>query len=434
MKKLLIINIAALGHNISSLMKEKGYNASWTGLLKGKVNSVFPAVTCSVQASFKTASTPDVHGMTFNGFFDQKLCKPLFWEQSSKLLDISPFWNEKEFQNIETASLFWQQSLDSQTDIILSPAPIHKHHGGMIQDCYSRPADLYNSICEKIGSFNLMNYWGPFAGIKSSQWISEATIFTMKNLAPDLVLTYLPHLDYILQKEGLDALNSEKAFNQLGSILDVLIHHASQMGYHVIFFGDYAMQNVDSVVYPNKILKENGLFKCREIKNMLYPDYYATKAIAVTDHQIAHIMISDKKSKEFVKSLFDQTKGIQDVLDTEQQKAMNIFHENSGDLILLAEPNAWFSYKWWDKKKNAPDYASHVDIHNKPGFDPCELFMEWPNPFKVSSDDTRIKGSHGICSKETSVIWGTDIEIETQPKTIIEIAEIAKNFLRKHNK
>ena len=50
-------------------------------------------------------------------------------------------------------------------------------------------------------------------------------------------------------------------------------------------------------------------------------------------------------------------------------------HPRSGDLVLLAKPGAWFAYPWFDAAE-APDYARTVDIHRKPGFDPCELLLD----------------------------------------------------------
>ena len=38
--------------------------------------------------------------------------------------------------------MFWQQSMGEAVDLIVTPAPIHKHSGGMIQACYTQPAEL----------------------------------------------------------------------------------------------------------------------------------------------------------------------------------------------------------------------------------------------------------------------------------------------------
>ena len=84
---------------------------------------------------------------------------------------------------------------------------------------------------------------------------------------------------------------------------------------------------------------------------------------------------------------------------------------------LLAEPDAWFAYPFWLDDRHAPDYARTVDIHRKPGYDPCELFFDpkllWPKGralrrlvqkklgFRtlfdvVPLDPTLVRGSHGL--------------------------------------
>ena len=50
--------------------------------------------------------------------------------------------------------------------------------------------------------------------------------------------------------------------------------------------------------------------------------------------------------------------------------------------MVLSEPDAWFAYPYWLDDRLAPDFARTVDIHRKPGYDPCELFFDpdlwWP--------------------------------------------------------
>ena len=67
---------------------------------------------------------------------------------------------------------------------------------------------------------------------------------------------------------------------------------------------------------------------------------------------------------------------------------------DAGELVLTAAPGAWFAYPWWERRGDAPDYAGHVDIHNKIGFDPNELF--WGIPFLTTSQNPRrVRGTHG---------------------------------------
>ena len=50
--------------------------------------------------------------------------------------------------------------------------------------------------------------------------------------------------------------------------------------------------------------------------------------------------------------------------------------ERGGDWVAIAEPDAWFTYYFWENDDRAPDYARCVDIHRKPGYDPAELFID----------------------------------------------------------
>jgi hypothetical protein len=91
-------------------------------------------------------------------------------------------------------------------------------------------------------------------------------------------------------------------------------------------------------------------------------------------------------------------------------------HARSGDLVLVADPDAWFTYYYWLDDAVAPDYARTVDIHRKPGYDPAELFLDpslaapklriarrllgkklgFRNLMDVIGiDPTLVKGSHG---------------------------------------
>lgn len=50
-------------------------------------------------------------------------------------------------------------------------------------------------------------------------------------------------------------------------------------------------------------------------------------------------------------------------------------HERAGELVAMAEPDAWFTYYYWLGDDRAPDFVRGVEIHRKPGYDPAELFF-----------------------------------------------------------
>src|SRR5438105_4767496 len=74
--------------------------------------------------------------------------------------------------------------------------------------------------------------------------------------------------------------------------------------------------------------------------------------------------------------------GLDRIYQGRDRAAIGLDHERAGDIVALAKPNAWFAYPYWLEDRAAPDYARTVDIHRKPGYDPCELFF---NPKSTST-------------------------------------------------
>ena len=417
--KLLVVQVAALGWD---LVKDlPGYQAA---------EAFFPAVTCTAQAGFRTASLPRLHGMVANGVRVPDLRKISLWEQSSGLVEGERIWSRYRAGGRKVGMMFWQQSLgDAELDVVLSPAPIHKHSGGMIQSLYAKPEGLGERLTAQVGRrFNLMHYWGPVASRKSSAWITDATCALMRDgqYGPDLLFSYLPHLDYDLQRHGP---GSAKGAASLEFTLECIARmklEAQTQGYHWLFYGDYAIQAVTGAVFPNRRLCEAGLLETREIKRMLYADLFASPAFAMVDHQIAHVFTRDARATAAAHEALVGLEGIDAVLDKREQTALGLDHARSGDLLLIAEPGKWFAYPWWSGRNKAPDFATHVDIHNKPGYDPCELFFGWPPP-SVSMDTGRIRGSHGRPGEKVG--WTTSLEFAAVPETMLDVARFTKVWL-----
>jgi len=420
-KKLLVVQVAALGADLPL----PGFRAA---------EAFFPAVTCTAQAGFRTASTPREHGMVANGTRLPDLRKIMLWEQSSALVAGPRIWSRYRAAGRKAGMMFWQQSLgDSELDLVYSPAPIHKHSGGMMQECYAKPDGLDAMLREKTGrAFNLMHYWGPLASQKSSAWITDATcaVLADSRFAPDILFSYLPHLDYDLQRHGPGSRKAQKSLDFTLQCIARLKAEAEARGYDWLFYGDYAIQPVTGAVFPNRRLREAGLLNTREIKGMLYADLFSSPAFAMVDHQIAHVYARDAAAAGAAREALTGLPGIESILDREEQAPYGLDHPRGGELFLIAQAGQWFAYPWWTQRNQAPDFATHVDIHNKPGYDPCELFFGWPPP-GVSMNTARIRGSHGRPGDK--VAWSTSLDFAAQPATMLDVARFTKAWLDSHS-
>ena len=374
MKKLQVI-AAGLGYKLL----ERNGMTEIAGLKFEPKASVFPAVTCVAQASLRTGLSPAEHGMISNGYWSETLRKPIFWEQSCKLIKGERVWNrESRTPNPKprtTGLFFFQQSLGEDVELIVSPAPIHKHGGGMIMSCYTKPTGMVDVLTKLCGKFPLWRYWGPLAspkvGRKCISYFEEMT--NVRDV--DEAYLYLPTLDYAAQKYGPDSSAAKSALKEFRKQLERIADIAMHRGCELKVMGDYEITEVTAEpVLPNVILRREGLFKTRTVGGMSYPDFYQSTAFAMCDHEVCIIVGPERE------------KAAEILLATKEFERPPFNLQPSTFNLLLAKSGAWCGYEWWTDKREAPDFASHVDIHNKPGYDPKELFF---------FNKGIVKGTHG---------------------------------------
>jgi hypothetical protein len=111
-------------------------------------------------------------------------------------------------------------------------------------------------------------------------------------------------------------------------------------------------------------------------------DTFGSRAFAVCDHQLAHVYVADAADGPQVREVLSGLKDVGRLFAGEERAEIGLNHERAGEVVALSAPGAWFAYPFWLDDRLAPDYARTVDIHRKPGFDPCELFFDpklwWP--------------------------------------------------------
>ena len=168
-----------------------------------EVGHVWPAVTCSVQATYLTGKWPSEHGIVGNGWYFRDECEVRFWRQSNRLVQGEKLWEiaKRRDATFTCANLFWWYNMYSSVDYSITPRPMYPADGRKIPDVYARPEEL-RELQKTLGQFPLFHFWGPMADMRSSEWIAEAAMGTERRHSPTLSLVYLPHLDYCMQKLG----------------------------------------------------------------------------------------------------------------------------------------------------------------------------------------------------------------------------------------
>ena len=362
MKSLTVV-AAGLGYRLL----ERNGMLEMAGLRFSPAPSVFPAVTCVAQASLRTGLSPEEHGIVSNGWWSEELCRPFFWEQSAKIVKGRRVWEERRASGGTVGLFFFQQSLGEAADVIISPAPIHKHGGGMIMSSYTKPTGMVEIIEKLHGRFPLWRYWGPLASPKIGRaCISYFEAMTNAHDVDEAYL-YLPTLDYAAQKHGPDSPQAHSSLREFRRQLERVADICMRRGCRLEVTGDYEITEVSAPpLQPNVFLRREGYFRTRTVGGMAYPDFYQSTAFAMCDHEFCVVIgpEGDEAAEKLV-ATGDYTRSPFPVPRSPFPVPR----------ILLAKEGSWCGYEWWTDRREAPDFASHVDIHNKPGFDPKELFF-----------------------------------------------------------
>lgn len=366
----------------------------------------FPCVTCSVQANLTTGVLPDKHGVIANGFFYRDKGEVEMWTAWNECILAPQIWDRLHQHDPALTSAVWfpMHSKGAKADFICTPAPIHNPDGSESLWCYTKPTELYGELRDTLGHFPLMNFWGPLANIKSTDWIVNSAVHATKTFQQRFTYIYLPHLDYQAQKFGPDSPQAIGVLAELDQAIGRLVDGFQAAGLgdiHWLVASEYVISAVDCVAYPNRVLREAGLLTLREDMGaeLLVPGESA--AWALVDHQLAHVFVKNSGDVNRVADLFRQQPLVEEVLVGRERAKYALDHERSGEVVLISKPNAWFAYYWWLDDARAPAFARTVDIHRKPGYDPVEMFINMPSK-QTPLDATLIKGSHGYPAKDDS--------------------------------
>jgi predicted AlkP superfamily pyrophosphatase or phosphodiesterase len=444
MKPVLLLDVVGLTAKALAHMPRLRQMAA--GGWQTQLATVLPAVTCTVQATMMTGLAPAQHGAVGNGWYFRELGEVFLWRQHNKLVEGEKIWEAARRSNPDhrTANVCWWYAMGATTDVTVTPRPIYHADGRKSPDAYIRPPALHDELTGRFGEFPLFTYWGPTAAIASSAWIVEATRHVLRTHSPELTMAYVPHLDYDLQRFGPDSPEADAAAAELDDVLAPLLDDAANNGIAVVVVSEYGIAEASKPVHLNRILRREGLLEVYVQDGKEQLDPWTSKAFAVADHQVAHVYVDDPSRLARVADLLRAVPGVDEVLDREAQARYGLDHARSGDLVVVAEPGAWFTYYFWLDDARAPEYARGVDIHRKPGYDPAELFFDPADPLAkakagmnlvkkklglryamstVPLDASYVRGTHGRLpdsAADTPLILCSEAEIPASVSALVE--------------
>jgi predicted AlkP superfamily pyrophosphatase or phosphodiesterase len=359
--------------------------------------SPIPAVTSTAQATMLTGMAPSKHGIVGNGWLFRDTGEVRLWQQSNALIQGEPL-----YAGVKTAKMFWWFNQGAPVEWSATPKPYYGSDGSKEFGIIDRTGC---ALEEQLGPFPFPAFWGPRAGLASTDWIARASALVLRKNKPDLTLVYLPHLDYDYQRVAPGA---PKPVAEVDACAGLVIDAAREIGAKVVVVSEYGLVPVSRPVYLNRALRKMGWISVRDGPYGEMLETFDSRAFAVVDHQVAHLYLRNVP-KEVVRKTVESIEGVDRVLEPQE---LELDHPRSGELIVLSKPDSWFAYPYWLEDERAPDFARTVDIHRKPGYDPCELFMtsapraalrllQKKLGFRyridvIPLDASVVKGSHGL--------------------------------------
>lgn len=90
-----------------------------------QLDTVLPAVTCSVQSTFLTGEPPTGHGIVGNGWYDRDMGEVAFWRQHNRLVGGEKVWQtaRRTRPGLTVANICWWYAMGADVDITVTPAP-----------------------------------------------------------------------------------------------------------------------------------------------------------------------------------------------------------------------------------------------------------------------------------------------------------------------
>jgi hypothetical protein len=198
----------------------------------------------------------------------------------------------------------------------------------------------------------------------------------------------------------------------LDECVGVILERTAKRSPHFLVVSEYGLVPVVDAVFPNRILRAEGLLMPTWNAAGELLDLGMSRAFAVCDHQLAHVYVKNAEEISAVRRCLEKVPGIAAVYGGRERADLGLDHPRSGELILAAEPDRWFAFDYWETDSRKPDFAQCVEIHKKPGYDPRELFFD-PAGGKIRAAKALLKKKLGFryvldpCSLDARLVRGS---------------------------
>jgi hypothetical protein len=179
---------------------------------------------------------------------------------------------------------------------------------------------------------------------------------TISARLPDLAIVRVPYLGQVARRFGPDCREAGRAIRSLEPPLAAFLK-ALPRGTKVIAVTESVTTPVSAPIYPNRILRSLGLLSLTPAPGGgLDIDLNQSAAFALADHQLCHIYLNDLSQAATVAAAFSgpHGEGVATVAPGNRRAGLGMDHPRAGDVVLVAQPDHWFTADWWNRPSELP--------------------------------------------------------------------------------
>lgn len=429
MKRLCVLDIPGLSRRV--LAQEPGL---WLNSLGGgprPMKPVFPALWAPMQASLTTGVEPGEHGIVAGGVFRRESGQISFDERSNTLLTKKRFWLSRSLGMPKTSLVMWSQPLAGAADLVLGAM----NYGPSGATLCNQPLGLYDQLADEIGPCNTSFLRGPEASWAAASWVVSAAQWIWRKHKPDLQFVYLPGLDFEIVRNGLSSPHAREALRVMDLLARRVGEFVQAQGGQIVVMSNGSYVDVGRVALPNLHLRQAGLLQLMQTDLGPTIDPANSRAVAMVDHQIAHVYCKDAAAVELADKVLRNDPAIADVVPRETMFGCGPGLERAGELIALSHRDAWMHYQWWLSHNEAPRAARSWDVPGKCGYDPCELFAPAygsAGAGEIDPNALRVRASRGLLPEDPAdwpvLTCGESIELD-EPVLATAVPAILKGLM-----
>jgi predicted AlkP superfamily pyrophosphatase or phosphodiesterase len=320
---------------------------------KGAIAELVPAFPGLAASSFATLITgvgPYQHGLIGNTYFDRATRRLESPPLPDSALEAPRIWDRLRQAKPDAKTLLWFAPNSGGAQVEFSAGL------DAAWSLATTPESLAQSLERTFGSFPRPGSAGEPPRLEATRWILKSAAVTIAAEKPDLAIVRIPYLGQVARRFGPDCREAGKAIRELDSILGPFLK-SLPADTRTISITESVTTPVSEPIYPNRILRGLGLLALKtNDQKQLDIDLEKSAAFGLADHQICQLYINDAGQAATIAAAFSgaHAEGIATVAPGSRKAALGLDHSRSGDVVLISDPDRWFSSDWWRSPSEAP--------------------------------------------------------------------------------